>query len=252
MAARMLTNLASAPAHRRLTPVAAVALAVCVSVLSAAAPVRGQATAPTTAPVTTQPVSIDTSTPRAAVRTLAAALYAGDADALRVVLYAGTTELEREITTATIDMAVALATFRQAAVAQFGEADVAEAMADPVAQQGAAVARIDSAVETITGDTATLGQPNEPPVVLKRATTGWTVVTGAVSPSDSPDAVQERIGGIQRQAEVLRFMAEDIRADRHRSMREVLTLLHGQMMKAATEPRPAAGEIAPSTTGTAE
>lgn len=207
----------------------------------------GRPTAPTT-----HPVSIDVRTPRGAVRTLAAALYAGDADALHVALYTGTTDSERDMTTATIDMAVAMATFRQAAVDQFGDADVRDALADPAGQQTAATARIDSAVEAITGETATLGQPGEPPVVLRRVGNGWAVVTGAVSTSDSPPAIAERVRGIQRQAEVFRFMAEDIRADRHRSMREVLTLLHGQMMKAATEPRAAGGEVAPVTTGPAE
>jgi len=190
----------------------------------------------------------DVSTPKVAVQTLAVALYAGDAGTLKQVLYAGTTEAERAMTTATIDMAVALATFRQEAIAQFGADEVNTAMGNPAAMHTAALGRIDSAVETISTDTATVGLPGEPPVVLKKVGDGWAVLTGAVSPSDSAEAIGERVSGVERQVAVLRSMTDDVRAARHRSMREVLTLLHGQMMKAATEPRPNAGtEISPTT-----
>src|SRR5690606_10238212 len=109
-----------------------------------------------------------------------------------------------------------------------------------------ALARIDSAEEKITGDTASLGQPNEPPVVLRLIDGRWRVVIGALSDSDSTAAVEERIGGISRQAAVLNAFAYDIRADKHRSMREVLTLVHGQMMKAALEPTESDPTTAPN------
>ncbi len=210
-------------------------------------------TLPTTMPMLTPATTrtaFDASTPKAAVQPLAVALYGGDAATLKQVLYAGTTDAERAMTTATIDMAVALATFRQEAIAQFGADEVNTAMGNPADMHTQALARIESAVETITADigTATVGLPGEPPVVLKKVNENWTVLTGAVSPSDSAEAIAERVRGVESQTTVLQLMTEDVRASRHRTMREVLTLLHGQMMKAATEPRAKGGvESSPTT-----
>ena len=142
---------------------------------------------------------------------------------------------DRQMVDATVEMAVALAAFRQASVAQFGREETDLALNDPDAVHAAALARIESANEQITGDTATLGQPDEPPVVLRRTNGQWQVVIGALSADENSEAIERRVSGIARQAAVLDALAIDIRADRHRSMREVLTLLHGQMMKAAID-----------------
>lgn len=196
------------------------------------------ATLPTTMPATlptTAPVAVDLSTPRSAVRTFAKALDVGDAGALRAAMYAGG-DVDQRMIDATIDMALAMAAFRQASVAMFGKAEADRALGDPDARLAAALQRIETADERITGDAAALGQANEPPVVLRLVDRRWQVVVGALSASDTNAAVAERVGGITRQAAVLNTFADDIRADKHRSMREVLTLVHGQMMKAAVEP----------------
>jgi hypothetical protein len=198
--------------------------------LPASLPSTGPSTAPTTAPVT-----VNLSTPRASVHTFAKALDVGDAAAMRAAMYAGG-DVDRRMVDATIEMALAMASFRQAAVAMFGKAEADRALDDPDARLATALQRIETAEEKITADTATLGQPSEPPVLLRRTDGRWQVVIGALTASDSNAAVAERVGGISRQAAVLNAFAEDIRADKHRSMREVLTLVHGQMMKAALEP----------------
>ncbi len=224
---------------------------VCVSVCASA---FGQETSPATLPVvpTTQPVSIDTSTPKSAVRTFARALDVGDGNALEAVVWREGAD-ERRMADATIRMAVALASFKQASVSMFGKAEADKALNDPDSKFAAALVRIDSAKETIEGDTATVGQENEPPVILKRVAGRWQVVVGALSGSDTSPIVEERIRGIDRQATVVEDLTTDVRADKHRTMREVVTILHGQMMKAAveskdsvtTQPRQNADSVAP-------
>lgn len=174
------------------------------------------------------------------------ALDVGDTRALEAVVFRGD-ETERRMADAMIQMAAALASFRQAAIAQFGKIEADTAMDNPDAKFASALARIDGAVEHIEGDTATVGQAGEPPVILRRVNGVWQVVIGALSPSDNPKLVEDRIRGIERQAAVVNELAADIRADRHRTMREVVTILHGQMMKAALEPKEDANGT--STTG---
>jgi hypothetical protein len=153
---------------------------------------------------------------------------------LKAIVYRGD-ETERRMADAMIRMAGALASFRQAAVAQFGKDEVDKALDDPDTKFAEALARIESASETIEGETATVGKSGEPPVVLKRVDGRWQIVVGALTPSDTAKIIEDRIRGIDRQATVVSELADDIRADRHRTMREVVTILHGQMMKAALE-----------------
>jgi hypothetical protein len=205
-----------------------------VGIAGSTAVAQSAATQPATQAATTAPVAVDRSSPRSTVRSFAVALHQGDADALRGLIFNGS-EVDRRMVDATIELAVALASFRQAAEVQFGKAEADLALNNPDTVHAAALDRIESANEQITGDTATLGQPNEPPVVLRRAADGWQVVIGTLSNAENSGAIEGRVGGITRQATVLNALAVDIRADRHRSMREVLTLLHGQMMKAAVD-----------------
>jgi hypothetical protein len=194
-----------------------------------------QTTVPASTLPTTSPVSIDASTPKAAVRTFALALEAGDAEALRAVLLA-TDDAEREMADAMVRMAVAYASFARASVEHFGKAETDAALDKPDEKRAAAMQRVDTARETIEGTTATVGQEGEPPVVLKRVDGRWRIVIGAITPQAvSPEAMAQRVRGIGRQAAVLDEITTDVRSSRYRSMREVLTVLHGQMMKAAVE-----------------
>ena len=241
-------------AARFIVTVAFVATCIC-------APLHGQpATQPAVLPPpatiaatlpTTRQVVIDATTPKGAVRTFAIALNVGDARALQAVVYRAD-ETERRMADATIGMAVALATFRQASVAQFGKAEVDRTLDNPDAKHANALERIASAVETIEGDTATVGQAGEPPVILRRTDGQWQIVIGALSPSDNPKLVEDRIRGIERQATVVSELALDIQADRHRTMREVVTVLHGQMMKAAVESKETNDPSVITTTGPAD
>jgi hypothetical protein len=189
--------------------------------------------APTTS-VSTTKVTVDISTPRAAIKTFARALQRGDGDALRAVMYAAN-PAEQHMVDAMISMTGAYASFRQAAEAQFGAKEFNDAMGDLDAQSKAALARIDSAVESIDGDKATLKVGDEPAAILYRRNGKWQVVTGSLSPSDSAKAVEDRALDLERQAVAVNEITEEIRTSKYRSMREVLTVLHGQMMKAAVE-----------------
>jgi hypothetical protein len=204
---------------------------------------RSPTSAPASRPATH--VTVDASTPRAAVRTFASALQAGDGDALRAVMFAADPS-EQRMLEATIDLTESYAAFRRAAEAQFGAKEYNEAMGDPDGRQRAAMARIDITTETIDGDKATLSLPDEPPTILYRRQGKWQVVIGSLSPSDSPEAIEARAHGLERQAAAIDDITEEIDAAKYRSMREVLTILHGQMMKAAVDsPEEAAPTTAP-------
>src|SRR5687768_6203337 len=123
-------------------------------------PARSPATQPATRPTTAATQPADLSTPKAALKALAAALKTGSgADLARVVACGN--DSERRVVAVMADMSAALASLRHAAVSAYGEQNASRLTSDPDAGYKQSITRIDAAEVVVApdGETATVRYP---------------------------------------------------------------------------------------------
>lgn len=168
---------------------------------------------PTTAPVTTAPAIADS--PRAALKQLAAAIRAGDVQAIRVVLHARNDD-EVRLADAMAQYATALSDLQRQAVNVFGEAGAVELSGD--VRSGEELARIDAADERVDGDQATITfKPDDladaaPPVNLRRVDGHWRLPVSEFVPGAQSREIEERLSELAAQTQLVRDISQEVGA----------------------------------------
>jgi hypothetical protein len=156
-------------------------------------------------------VDADPSTPKGALKLLAAALRDGDAERIRQVMYA-TNPSEVRMVAAMADMAKAMAELQKAAVKAFGEEGAKEIVGDSRATDAEGRARIDAADVRLQGDTATVvvSEGQDAPVVLKRVAGQWKVPMAELSKNADPGALDERLTELAEQRKLVQQLTQEI------------------------------------------
>ena len=231
--------------HRLL---AALLLGVAVSLPAAAqdeAPARprqpaGQSPAkdapakrsPSTPPPTGEPA--DTSTPRGALKVLAAALRSGDVAGIKRVMHAAN-PAEVRMVSAMADMAAAMAQLHRSSVKSFGQEGARQIVGD--AQDDA---RIDAADVKIDGETAVVTHKGgeDAPLTLKRFDGHWKLPVAELSRGAEPAALEEQLSELAIQTKLVRELAGEVEAGKYATPSQAHEAWQSRAMQVSTR-RPA-------------
>src|SRR5437762_13834309 len=152
-------------------------------------PVRIHA-GPSTSATTQAMIPADQSSPRGALRVLAAAMDAGDGAKIRAVLKSSNPQ-EEKMVDALVSYHDAVAKFAKAAVDAFGPEDARKLTGDQAAAQAASLEALQAMPEEITGDTALVGADKPTQIRLSRVDGKWMVPVGLLSQGVEPEKVQK-------------------------------------------------------------
>jgi len=183
------------------------------------------ATAPTSAP-------IDQTTPKGTLKLLARALEAGDRKMLLEVFDAGS-PTERKIAEATAGLAEATADLRRASFKAFGE-EASRPLGMEAA--GEAMARVDSSIEKIDGDKATVTSPidSSDSLTLVQRDRKWRVPMsqfsgGAVDAAD----LEKNLHDTAEQAKLLKGLAAEVTAGKYKTAMDARQELDKRIIQTA-------------------
>jgi hypothetical protein len=193
--------------------------------------VRAQTTRPTTTFST-----VDLSTPRGTLRSLNSAIREGDVDAMRRIFLAST-PAEKKMADADAQMAAALADLRESAIKAFDAEHASILCGDVAVGSAQSLARIEAAAISISGDTATVkygGEKPGPPFVLKSVNGEWKVPVSQLGQPVDPAALDQRLGDLAVQRNVVREVAEMIRAGKFGNAEQAREAWQTRILQAAT------------------
>ncbi len=184
------------------------------------------------------------STPKGALRVLAAASEAGDPELIKGVLLFST-PMETRMAGAMADFASAMVKVRIAAKAEFGAEGAKALIGDPGVSAEDGRRRIDAARETIDGDTARVTEEGGHTIVLTQVDGKWKIPMKEVAAGAPANEVQKNVELMEAEAKLVRQLALEITAKKYKTAEEARQELE-QRLKAATS-QPAEAE-APATT----
>jgi hypothetical protein len=207
------------------------AITLGVLILSGAAP----ALADPTPPATTQAaIPADQSTPRGALHSLAAAMDAGDGDKIRSVLIASNPQ-ERKMVDTLVAYHGALAKFGKTAVDVYGAEEARKLTGDTAAAAAAGLQALQAMPETITGDTAIVGDQKETQIQLTRADGKWRVPVGLLARDVEQEKIEKVIQDMQVRSRVITEATAEMQSGQFKSAEDASQALQLKMMKAAAD-----------------
>jgi hypothetical protein len=182
----------------------------------------------------------DPTTPKGALKLLAAALRDGDAERIRQVMYA-TNPAEVRMVAAMADMARAMAELQKVAVKAFGEEGAQEIVGDSRATDAEGRARIDAADVRVQGDTATVvvSEGQDAPVTLRRVNGQWKVPMAELSKNADPAALDERLTELAEQRKLVEQLAQEIGERQFGTPAQATDAWQSRAMQAVTRRPPA-------------
>jgi hypothetical protein len=200
-----------------------------------AATTHPSSTRPTTGPATTQ--QADLSTPKAALRVLAAALHDGDVARLREVLETAHPSEQRMIT-AIAETAAAFNRLHAAAAQAFGDAAAARFTGETDEQYAQSLGRIDAAEVTVEGDRAAVRYPGapQPEFELRRVDGRWRVPMWQFSKGADPATLDARIAEAAGQMRIVLELAGEIGAGKYKSPESASEAWRGKISQALSRP----------------
>jgi hypothetical protein len=173
----------------------------------------------------------------------------GDVQRLKKVMLAAN-ETEERMIGAMGDMSAALAKMHQAAVKAYGAPAAEQFTDDASAHFDRAVARIEAAEITVTGDAATVKYPDDRPYELRKVSSEWRLPAAQFLQGVSEAVLDRRVAEMKVQTRIINDMTREIAAGKHRNAEAAALAWRGKMMSAvgATGPstQPATG---PATKG---
>jgi hypothetical protein len=220
-------------------------LSLCILVLLPASIALAQpapmAAPPATAPATTQAsIPTDQTSPRGALKVLTVAMNKGDADSIKSV-FAPANPLETKMVDAVVNQQQAMMKFHAAAVTAFG-ADEAKKLppGDIDAAVTESLAALDKFPESVTGDTATVGEGDQL-LHLKKQGDKWILPVSMLAPQITPDNVDQQLGQMTQQSQVLIDITDDMGKGKFKTADDAgkalqLKVMQQMMGHAATEP----------------
>lgn len=182
----------------------------------------------------------DTTTPKGALKALAAALRDGDAEAIRQVMEAAN-DSESRMVTAMAEMARAMADLQKAAVKAFGSEGAKEIVGDTQATDAHGRARIDAAEVRVQGDTATVvvAEGEDAPVVLRRVGGHWKVPMAELSKNADPNVLDERLAELAEQRKLVIQLTKEIGEGQFNSPAQAKDAWQSRAMQVVTRRPPA-------------
>ena len=190
-------------------------------------------TRPATAPATTQVDAAEPSTPKGSLKALAQALDAGDR-AKVLELLAADTEAERNWARATAELAEATAALRRSASDAFG-VEASRPLGVDRAATGDALARIDAATVTLTGDRANVRAASEegPPLVLIRRDRTWLVPVSEFSKDVETADLDRASRALADETRLLRELAVEVSTGKYKTATDARQALDRRIMQSA-------------------
>ena len=186
------------------------------------------------------PEQHDTTTPKGALKALAAALRDGDAERIRQVMDAAN-PAETRMVAAMADMAKAMADLQKAAVKSFGSEGAKELVGDTHATDAQGRARIDAADVRVQGDTATVvvAEGEDTPVVLRKVRGHWKVPMAELSKNADPAVLDERLTELAEQRKLVVQLTKEIGEGEFNSPAQAKDAWQSRAMQAVTRRPPA-------------
>jgi hypothetical protein len=181
----------------------------------------------------------DTTTPKGALKALAAALRDGDGERIRQVM-AAANPAETRMVAAMADMARAMADLQKAAVKAFGPEGAKEVVGDTHATDAAGRARIDAAEVRVQGDTATVvvSEGEDTPVVLRKVGGQWKVPMAELSKNADPNVLDERLDELAEQRKLVAQLTKEIGDGEFNSPTQAKDAWQSRAMQAVTRRPP--------------
>lgn len=174
-------------------------------------------------------VAVDTSTPKGALKSLAVAMDAGDAAAIRSLLQA-TSPSEQKMVGAMSELAANIAAMNKAVIVRFGRDKALKALGgDPAEMLKQSLSTIDAAAERIEGDSALVSTPAKESMTLKKVEGGWKVSMADLSKGSTPAAVDERVAELSRQMKAMREVTAEMTAGAFKDADEALAAVRTRM-----------------------
>ncbi len=195
-----------------------------------------QTTAPTSQP-TTAPSTLpaaDQTTPKGALRMLFTATDAGDAAAIRSVLYTAS-PLEEKMAATMAEMSSAMAVLQTAMRTSFGEDQTRAQIGDPAAAARMRDELLAKQTEQINGDHAVIkleGMGNFKPVELKNDAGKWKVLIGKSLEKADPSMVEKQLDATGIQVKVIREVAADVSAGKFKNVGDVKQAMDAKVRQA--------------------
>jgi len=186
---------------------------------------------PSTTPA---PIPEDQSTPRGALRVLAAGMDAGEGSKIRAVFRIANPQ-EQKLVDALVEYHEAYVRFCKAAVEAFGDNEARRLTGDRVAAQSQSLAALQSMPEEIKGDSATVGAESETQIHLGRVDGKWFVPVAMLAPGVEPAKIQQVIDDTRLRAAIYNDFTAELAADKHKTAEEAGDALQLKLMKAAME-----------------
>lgn len=195
------------------------------------------ATGPSTAPAA-QENAIESDSPRDALKRLAIAMDAGDAETIRS-LFVAPSPREEHMVSAMADLAEAFAKVRTAAAAAYGADRARIVTNEPSAKIDKQLAAIASADESINGDQATLRLADPAaqgrPTFLQRVDGQWKILLGPVTDAIDPVGLDEIIATMALESAAIHDFAAELGTDKYKTPEEAAVALRGAVMRIATQ-----------------
>jgi hypothetical protein len=190
----------------------------------------------------TQPVPADPSTPKGALKALALAMDHGDADAIHRLMDAGTPTQTRMVDMMS-EMAVAIADLNAAMTTAFGPEQAQSVLGNSAEQLKQSLADIDTASETVAGDTATVSiAPTERGTMALRRVSGmWKISMQARMAKLTPQQVDDDVAMLSSQIRGMQDLCGEVRAGKYTSAADAAAALHARMGAAGSAGASAGG-----------
>jgi hypothetical protein len=174
-------------------------------------------------------VPADPSTPRGALKALATAMTAGDADAIQRLLLANTPTEQRMVGLMS-DMAVSIAQLNKAMIGRFGRKPAAAVLGgDPDETMARSLADLDAATERIDGDTATVGTVSQSFTLKKTANGEWRIAVSEMSKDTTSAQVEEKATVLSGQMKAMHEITTGIAAGKYATAADAASALHAKM-----------------------
>ena len=197
----------------------------------------------TTMPTSAPSVPVDPSTPRGALKSLINAMETGDGDKLRSLI-ATTNPSEDKMVTAMANMSMAQKKFRDAASAAFGN-DAKQLTGDTTAASAEGMSKVDSAKETINGDSATVDSGPEsgtPPLTLNKSGSTWKIPIQQLSRGIDAASINQRLGDLSMMTGLINDSATEIGKGTYKTPQEAGKAIQAKMMTYAMQRSAAASQ----------
>jgi hypothetical protein len=169
---------------------------------------------------------VDTSNPKAAVKSLYGAVAKGDASALRSILLVDG-DPQQQFVAGYAELIIAGKRLADAAKAKYPGVATAFTQGTILPEDAA---KIDSAKVSIEGETATVKvNDRDEPLKLRKVDGAWRVVVGTQEPGSAPAQRESQLTLLRGLTEAMNASAQDITADKFGSAQEAETAVKDRL-----------------------